>query len=465
MIQGKKFRIYPTTTQQQTLLQWIGCQRFIYNAKVGEDRYFRRFARKSLSLCGIPVPLDQKYSQFITQDTFFLKEVPSQVLRNGAYRFRDAYQKYKSGAVSGRPKIKKKHGRQSVLLTRELFSFQIENDIAHLALGTKKFPVGEILMKQHLPVPEAPASISISVDAGRWFVSFATDDGVPDISDAELAADLKQLSEGDLLQQTVGVDRGVAIPAASSNGIGFALFAHEQKKLERAERHKKRWQRIAARRVKGSKRQKKALRRAARLQRYQADVRKDFAHKTSRALVDTDVRLIVFEDLKIKNMTRSAKGTIEQPGKKVKQKSGLNRSILQSSWGLIETYSRYKARRDGKLVISVKPHRSSQECRLCGDIRPENRISQSVFLCLRCGHHENADFNAAGVIKQRGVTTLLAGEIQFKQPRKSGIRKQLGLGRPEVTLGGEDVSRMRQPSQVQTSLNREETPTTTASAV
>jgi putative transposase len=461
MTNGNRFRIYPAATQQQTLLQWIGCQRFIYNAKVGEDRYFRRFARKSLSLYGIPVPLDQTYAQFITPETDFLRDVPSQVLRNGAYRFRDAYQKFKSGAVSGRPKIKKKHGRQSVLLTRELFSFPLEDTIARLAIGTKKFPVGAILMKQHLPVIEAPASISISVDAGQWFVSFATADGIPEIPAAELAAELQQLSASDLLQQTVGIDRGVHLPAATSNGIGFALFAHEQKKLDRAERYKKRWQRIAARRVNGSKRQKKALKRAARLQRYQAEVRKDFAHKTSRTLVNTDVRLIVFENLKINNMTKSAKGTIEQPGKKVKQTSGLNRSILKSSWGLIEIFTKYKARRDGKLVISVKPHHSSQECRLCGDIRPENRLSQSAFLCLCCGHHENADFNAAGVIKQRGVTALLAGEINFKTPRQSGIRKPLGLGRPEVTLGREDVSRLRQPSQAQTSLTREETPTTT----
>lgn len=461
MTNGNKFRIYPTATQQQTLLQWIGCQRFIYNAKVGEDRYFRRFSRKSLSLCGTPVPLDQKYAQFITPETDFLRDVPSQVLRNGAYRFRDAYQRFKSGAVSGRPKIKKKHGRQSVLLTRELFSFRLEDTIAHLAIGTKKFPVGAILMKQHLPVSETPASIAISLDAGQWFVSFATDDGVPAISEAEIAAELQQLSERDLLRQTVGIDRGVTIPVAASNGIGFAPFAHEQKKLERAERYKKRWQRIAARRVKGSKRQKKALQRAAKLQQYQAEVRKDFAHKTSRTLVNTDARLIVFENLNIRNMTKSAKGTIEQPGKRVKQKSGLNRSILKSSWGLIDIFTKYKARRDGKLVISVKPHHSSQECRLCGDIRPENRLSQSEFLCLCCGHHENADFNAAGVIKQRGVTALLAGEIPFKKPRKSGIRKQLGLGRPEVTLGREDVSRTRQPSLAQTSLTREETPTTT----
>lgn len=462
MITGNKFRIYPTGQQKNILLQWIGCQRFIYNAKVREDRYFRAFVRKSLALCGTPVPLDQKYSQFITEETPFLRGVPSQVLRNGAFRFRDAYQKFKTGAVSGRPKLKKKHGRQSVLLTRELFCCEINNEIISLSIGTKKFPVGQILVNQHLPVTEAPASISVSVEGGRWFVSFSTDDGEPEISDAEIAAELQQLSKAELLQQTIGIDRGVKIPAAVSTGESYDFSETEKRRLQRAERYKKRWQRIAARRQKGSNRQRKAFKRAARYQRYQADVRKDFAHKTSRSLVDTDARLIVFEDLKIKNMTGTAKGTVEQPGSQIRQKAGLNRSILRSSWGLIEIFSTYKARKDGKLVISVKPHHSSQECRLCGDVRPENRQNQAEFLCQCCGHRENADVNAAGVIRQRGVTALLAGDIQFNPPRKSGIRKQLGVGRPEVTLVGEGISRQRHPSQVQSSSIREETPTTTA---
>jgi len=79
MITGKKFRIYPSGDQAKTLLQWIGHQRFIYNAKVQEDRYFRKFAHKALSLVGEQVPCDQQYSQFKTEETAFLKEVPSQI--------------------------------------------------------------------------------------------------------------------------------------------------------------------------------------------------------------------------------------------------------------------------------------------------------------------------------------------------------------------------------------------------
>ena len=122
MLDGYRFRLYPTPEQQQTLLRWIGCQRLIYNAKVQEDRYFRRFAQRMVGTAGQPVPVDQQYRQFITECTPFLRDVPSQILRNGAAKFRQAYQRFFK-KLGGRPKIKKKSGRQAVWLTKELFVF------------------------------------------------------------------------------------------------------------------------------------------------------------------------------------------------------------------------------------------------------------------------------------------------------------------------------------------------------
>ena len=90
---GYRFRCYPTDDQARTLRQWIGCQRFIYNAKVGEDRYFRRFAKSALALTGTPIPIDQTYAPFKTDLTPFLADVPAVVLRNGAVRWKQADRK------------------------------------------------------------------------------------------------------------------------------------------------------------------------------------------------------------------------------------------------------------------------------------------------------------------------------------------------------------------------------------
>ena len=116
---GNSFRCYPTHAQAQTLLQWIGCQRSIYNSKVVEDQYFRRFSRKSLSLTGELAPIDQQYSQFKTELTPWLSEVPSVVLRNGAVLWKQSYCRYFS-KLGGRPVAHTKHVKQSVWLTAEL---------------------------------------------------------------------------------------------------------------------------------------------------------------------------------------------------------------------------------------------------------------------------------------------------------------------------------------------------------
>lgn len=122
-MRGQRFRCYPTPTQERILLRWIGCQRFIYNAKMDEDRYFRTFARKSLALAGKQAPIDQQYSQFKTKLTPWLSEVPSQVLRNGAVHWKHAYGRY-FRKLARRPTRHGRGGGQSVWLTKELFHFE-----------------------------------------------------------------------------------------------------------------------------------------------------------------------------------------------------------------------------------------------------------------------------------------------------------------------------------------------------
>ncbi len=174
VMNGYQFRLYPTKEQEQTLLRWIGCQRLIYNAKVSEDRYFRSFKRQFLAVVGEPIPIDQGYSHFKTERTPFLSEVPSQVLRNGAVLWKQAYSRHFQG-LGGRPKFQKRSGEQSVWLTSELFAFEPQ-------VGTRKFPVGEIGYVSHRQ-HELPASIHISVSAGKWFLSFSAKDDAATVPD------------------------------------------------------------------------------------------------------------------------------------------------------------------------------------------------------------------------------------------------------------------------------------------
>ena len=116
--------------------------------------------------------------------------------------------------------------------------------------------------------------------------------------------------------------------------------------------------------------------------------------------------LIAVEDLQISNMTSTARGTSTNPGRNVRAKSGLNRSILQQGWAEILTMLAYKARKAGIRFISVCPARSSQTCSNCGIVDHKSRRTQEHFACIACGHEENADINASRVIAQRGLAKL-----------------------------------------------------------
>jgi putative transposase len=435
MLNGYRFRLYPNPAQEQILLRWIGCQRLIYNAKVQEDRDFRRFARRMVGTAGMAIPVDQQYSQFITERTAFLREVPSQVLRNGAVKFRQAYQRFFQ-KLGGRPKFQKKSGRQAVWLTEELFAFlpsidEPTGDVVsyQLTVGTKKFPVGVIPYVAHRS-HAVPASIHIAVEGGHWWLSFVAED--PDVTlpghaaDPALepmAEDLRHRSAEQLAERTLGGDRGVAKPLTTSDGNILDVKPVEKARNHKARKQQKTWRRRASRRKKGSQNQKKAYRKVARYQQYEKHVRQNYAHQTSHRLVANDtVDLYVFEDLDIQHMTKRPKAQRDAQGRflpnKASAKAGLNRAILSSAWGQIVSFTTYKAWRHGKLVITVPPAYSSQECAVCPFIAPDNRPSQAEFVCQRCGHRDNADHNAAGVIAQRGIPKTALGRSAHQDTQK-----------------------------------------------
>ena len=456
---GNRFRCYPTPAQAKTLLQWIGCQRYVYNAKVGEDQYFRRFARKSLAHTGQFAPIDQQYSHFKTELTPWLSEVPSQILRNAAVLWKQAYSRYFQ-KLGGRPAIHKKHGKQAVWLTSELFEFKPVVDNAtgeitghQLCIGTRKHPMGMLAFKAHKGY-KLPASLHISIHAGQWHVSFNCDDGLIEPSEKETTDWLMQLDASKLRTMTVGLDRGVALPLAGSDGQQFDFLSVHAKRLAKQEKHKKRWQKRQARRTKGSGNWVKAKRKVARYERYGGDVRRELAHQTSHVLAtDTRYKLFVFEALKVKNMTKKAKAKQDEQGRWLRNgaaaKSGLNKAILASAWGQTKVFLQYKARRQGKLVIEVPAFYSSQECGQCGHIHQDNRVSQSEFVCQSCGHTDHADHNAAKVIAARGVRQLLAGRGVKKEKKTCRItRQKVGAegskpgAQMRPTLGETAVSRL-----------------------
>ncbi|HFO1783386.1 TPA: RNA-guided endonuclease InsQ/TnpB family protein [Escherichia coli] len=125
-----------------------------------------------------------------------------------------------------------------------------------------------------------------------------------------------------------------------------------------------------------------------------ANIRRDYLHKVTTT-VSKNHAMIVIEDLKVSNMSKSAAGTVSQPGRHVRAKSGLNRSILDQGWYEMRRQLEYKQLWRGGHVEAVNPAYTSQRCSCCGHTEKANRRTQSKFECKACGYAENADVNAA----------------------------------------------------------------------
>jgi putative transposase len=132
-----------------------------------------------------------------------------------------------------------------------------------------------------------------------------------------------------------------------------------------------------------------------------SNMRLDFLHKASTSIGETQA-VVYVEDLKIRNMTRSARGTRENPGGNVRQKSGLNSSILSQRWGTFLSLLEYKLERKGGRLVRVNPRNTSRTCFVCRHVAAENSPDQATFRCLLCGYEDHADVNAANNILRAG---------------------------------------------------------------
>jgi putative transposase len=420
MLNGIKFKSIPTLSQKEIFSQWMGCSRFIWNAKCKEDSYLRKFAKKYLPVGTFPKP-DQKYSQYKnTELTPFLSLCPSQILRNSVSNWYSTYKNFLKG-LCGRPKIKKKDGRGSILLTRELFKFEVDekNKKIKLFIGTKKYKVGYLDVKWHdkkwLKYGYPNSIVIKRTGFGRYSVSFCYDNQENPAFETKPWFDyLKTLPKEDLERRIMGVDRGVNVICATSDNQRLNPDLHEKKSLLKNEKRKKRYQRRMARQQKNSKRKKKHQKKLSKIHEKKKNIRNNICHRISKKLVtNVGKDVIIFENLKTKNMTKSASGNLKKPGKNVKQKSGLNREILDKSWNKIEIFTVYKAKKSNKIVFKIDPKYTSQECASCDRIHPENRKGNK-FKCI-CGHEDHADNNAGKVMKKRAVKLFLHSGTELSE--------------------------------------------------
>ena len=300
-----------------------------------------------------------------------------------------------------------------------------------LKLRTKGLPAIRLRTTQELPAGQQPAAVHVTLKHGRVQIRL--------VYDQPKHPRLVPINQ---VNNPLGIDLGVALTVAASNGLTYTSpneqHLTDQIKLVQKELSK---HTAAAMRLKLcgfkavldegnkqvlSKRDRprrelvwlqaptksflKAKQTLNRLHDKRNSLRRNFRHAITSEIVKTALDqgkdLIVVEDLLIPNMTASAGGTIANPGRNVRAKSGLNRSILRQGWAEIISMLAYKARRAGLRLTSVWPARSSQTCSRCSRVDPKSRKTQAEFECTGCGHQDNADVNASRIIAQRGLRKL-----------------------------------------------------------
>lgn len=372
-----RYRLYPTSRQDTALGQMLRDHCDIYNAALQERRDAYR-------MCGTSVrygtqsgqlkdirnadPLGQGRWSFSSQQ---------QTLRRLDKAFAAFFSRIKKGEKPGYPRF-----RSSRRFDTATF---IDGDGGKWLDNTVRLQgVGCIKVKLHRPVRGTVKQFSVTRQGRHWYVNVICVD-VP-------------VQPKPFTGAAVGLDRGVAHLVADSDG----RFVDNIRPLRTAQDRLSDAQRDLARKKRGSNRRRKAVARVAALHRKVKDVRKDHLHKVARSYVDA-YDLIATENLKIRNMTRSASGTVEEPGTNVAQKSGLNRSILDAGWGVLLELIRQKAEEAVVEVVEVNPRNTSRTCHACGHVGAGNRCGEA-FLCQRCGHSAHADTNAARNILRLGLS-------------------------------------------------------------
>lgn len=268
--------------------------------------------------------------------------------------------------------------------------------------------VGWIRFRLTRALPAA-ASYRVNRDrAGRWHIAFAAiPPAIPAPGNGEV----------------VGIDRGVVVSAALSTG---ALLRSPGLRPKEAERLRRLERRLAGSQ-RGSKRRQKVKVAIARLKAREVDRRKDWVEKTSTDLA-RNFDLIRVEHLDIRGMTRSAKGTIDRPGKNVAAKAGVNRGILANGWGQLT--SRLEDKAPGR-VEKIPAAYTSQTCSVCGIVDARARESQAAFRCRSCGYTEHADINAA-----RNIAAGRAVPARGESGLPDSVKREPQLDSPPLGVDG-----------------------------
>ncbi len=415
---GRRYRAYPTPEQAGRLAEWGHCCRAVWNLALEQRQYLYRHRGVTLRANAQGVQLTQARGELP-----WLADLPAQAAQQVLRQLDRAYDNWWNPQhPAGPPTFKKRSNRLVVPFPGQAVAVRpLNRKWAEVRLPK----VGAVRFRLSRPLGGMVRNATASRDGLGWHISLGVATGTQPAAPNGLPG--------------CGVDFGVACSAYVSDEpsprlLPPTLTTGEQRRLLGLERRKARQVRWAKRHNRGrySRRLRRTIAEITRLRARQTRRRLDFTHKLTTDLAKSH-GWVGIEDLRVKNLTRSAKGTVGQPGSNVRQKAGLNRAILDNAPYERHRQLAYKAPRFGSELRLVPPAFTSQTCAACGYRDPGSRPGCGrVFACTACGHQAHADHNASVVIEARArraggtVTNSTRSHPGVARPARSRMREPPG---------------------------------------
>lgn len=425
---ARRYRLYPTEAQGDQLVSWSHTCRAVWNTALMQRQWAYGAQRVTLYAADQCKDLTE-----LRGEHDWVRDLPAQCGQQVLRHLDQAYANFWNAShPAGFPQPKRKRGHTiTVPFPGQAVKVQrVSRRTAHVWLPK----LGWVRFRLSRALGGTIRNATVSRDGLGWHIAFGVHQPAP-----------QQVPVND--GAPVGVDVGIACSVFVSDETTprqrpDTLTAGEKTRLVGLQRRKARQLTYAKKHNGGrsSNRLHRTIAQIAALKARQARRRMDWNHKLTTDLANNHGTVAV-EDLRVANMSKSARGTIDQPGQRVALKRGLNRSIADQGWFEIRRQLGYKTTRHGGQLIAVPAAGTSQTCNQCGVRDPQSRPGCGrQFACVHCGHTEHADRNAAQAILIKAFST--AGQAGST----AGGRRGSQSTRSPKGQGTQHGSRMREPT-------------------
>jgi putative transposase len=392
--QAFRYELKPTGEQQRQMRRFAGACRFVYNQALALQKAHYEAGGRFIGYVAMAKRLTEWRNGI---ETPWLKEAPVHPLQHALRDLERAYQNFFEQRAAF-PRFKRK-GQKDSFRYPDARQFKIDAGNSRLFLPK----LGWIRYRNSRELLGLARNITVSQSGGRWYASIQTEREVePPVVTATA---------------TVGIDLGIARLATLSDG----RYIEPLNSFKRHEKRLARYQRAMSRKIKFSNNWRKAKAKVQRVHTRIGHARRDYLHKTTTT-ISKNHAMVCIEDLQVRNLSKSAKGTVDAKGKNVRTKSALNRSILDQGWFEFRRQLEYKLNWSGGSLVVVPPQNTSRTCPVCAHVSSENRRTQAHFECVECGYSNNADVVGAINILARGHRVLACEEEGAGSSRKTRVK-------------------------------------------